>query len=96
MEKTATIRIETDTETMENVESLYSKLGVSLSDAVNLFFRKSIVHDGFPFDEPVLNFNAETLAAIQEVEDMKQNPEKYKGFKNVADLFEELEKDDEV
>ena len=41
-------------------------------------------------------YNAETIAAIEEVSAMKQNPERYRGFHNIEDLFEELESDDEV
>jgi antitoxin component of RelBE/YafQ-DinJ toxin-antitoxin module len=34
--------------------------------------------------------NAETLAAIDEVQEMKRNPHLYKGFNSVEALFEDL------
>ena len=38
--------------------------------------------------------NAETLAAIEEVQEMKRNPHLYKGFNSVEALFEDLNDDD--
>lgn len=34
--------------------------------------------------------NAETLEALNEVEDMKRHPEKYKGYDDVDEMFKEL------
>lgn len=42
----------------------------------------------FPDEE----FNAETLAAFAEVDDMKKHPEDYKGYDDIGELFEELRK----
>lgn len=38
-------------------------------------------------------YNAETLAAIAEVQEMKKNPSQYNGFTSVESLFEELDAD---
>lgn len=34
--------------------------------------------------------NKETLATIQEVEEMKKNPSAYKGYTDVEDMLEDL------
>ena len=34
--------------------------------------------------------NTETIAAIEEVQEMKRNPHLYKSFKSVEELFEDL------
>ena len=54
------------------------------------------MQNGLPFDMQLPRYSPETLAAIQEVEDMKREPHKYKGFRSVNELFEELDSDDEI
>lgn len=96
MAKTAVINIRTDTETKQAIENLYSAFGISVSDAVNIFFRKSLMQNGLPFDMQLPHYNDETLVAINEVQEMKRNPHKYKGFHDISELFRELESDNEV
>ena len=96
MAKTAVISIETDSETKESVETLYSAFGISISDAVNIFFRISLMHNGLPFDMQIPRYNTDMLRAIEEVQQMKQKPDRYRGFRSIVDLFEELESDDEI
>jgi len=60
MAKTAVINIRTDTETKKAIENLYSAFGISVSDAVNIFFRKSIMQNGLPFDMQIPRYNTET------------------------------------
>ena len=52
------------------------------------------MQNGLPFDMRLTCYNADTLAAIEEVQEMKRNPHKHKGFHNITDLFEELESDE--
>ena len=96
MAKTAILNIRTTPETKKAVEELYSQIGITVSDAVNIFFNKSLMTNGIPFEVTVKTPNAETLAAIKEVEEMKRNPHLYKSFKTVEELFEDLNNDDEV
>ncbi|MCL2152614.1 MAG: type II toxin-antitoxin system RelB/DinJ family antitoxin [Oscillospiraceae bacterium] len=96
MAKTVVINIRTDIKTKKEIEDLYSAFGISVSDAVNIFFRQSLMHNGLTFAMQITRYNAETLAAIEEVEKMKRNPELYKSFDSVEALFEDLNNDDEV
>lgn len=96
MAKTAVINIRTDFETKRAIEDIYSAFGISVSDAVNIFFRKSIMQNGLPFNMQLPRYNAETLAAIDEVREMKKNPHLYRGFTSIEALFEELDRDDEI
>ena len=38
MAKTAVVNIVVDSDTIENVENLYSEIGITVSEAVNIFF----------------------------------------------------------
>ena len=52
------------------------------------------MQNGLPFDMQLPRYNAETLAALAEVEDMKNNPNLYKSYDTAEELFEELDRDD--
>ena len=49
-------------------------------------------NDDYVLDIP----NAETLGAFKEVEEMKKNPSRYKGYVSVEELMADLLKDDET
>ena len=49
-----------------DLEGLYSSLGMTLPEAVNIFFEKSLLVGGLPFDVRLPHFNRETEAAIQD------------------------------
>ena len=49
MAKTSVINIRTDIETKQAIEELYSAFGITVSDAVNIFFKQSLMQNGFPF-----------------------------------------------
>ncbi len=95
MAKNAVINIRTDMETKKAIEDLYSAFGITVSDAVNIFFKKSLMQNGLPFAMEYPRYNADTLAAIAEVQDMKKNPHLYKSFHSVEALFEDLNSDEE-
>ncbi len=96
MAKTAVINIRIDAETKKEIEALYSTFGITVSDAVNIFFRQSLMQNGLPFAMQIPRYNSETMAAIGEVAKMKQNPHLYRSFDSVEELFEDLNSDDEI
>jgi DNA-damage-inducible protein J len=44
-----TIQFRTDDQTKTASTTLFSKLGITMSEAINLFLRQSIMHGGIPF-----------------------------------------------
>lgn len=48
--KTATIYVRVEPEIKEQTEEVLDRVGLSLSDAVNLFCKQIIVHNGIPFE----------------------------------------------
>jgi len=87
MAKTATMTIRIDPTIKLAAEKLYAHYGMSLTDAINVFIYQSINVKGLPFD---LRPNPETLAAFAEVSEMKKHPEKYKGYRDVSSMFDEI------
>lgn len=70
MAKGSVINIRTDSATKQAIEGLYAQFGITVSDAVNIFFRKSLMEGGLPFDMKQPRYNSETEAAMQEARDI--------------------------
>ena len=88
MAKTAVINVRTEPEIKMQVENLYKSMGVSLSDAINMFLYKSIDFRGLPFDLCREIPNAETIAAMKEAEDIiagRVQAKSYSSFKDMLD-----------
>ena len=47
--KTASLNIRIDPETKAGAEKLYAKFGITVTDAVNMFLRQSLIAGGLPF-----------------------------------------------
>ncbi|MBQ7574355.1 MAG: type II toxin-antitoxin system RelB/DinJ family antitoxin [Clostridia bacterium] len=98
MAKTAVINVRTEPDIKAQVEALYKSMGVSLSDAINMFLYKSLDFRGLPFDLVREIPNAETIAAMKEADDIisgKVEAKPYSSFKDaLADALEE--NDEEV
>jgi DNA-damage-inducible protein J len=65
---TATIQIRTDPEVKAESRAIFEALGITMSDAVNIFLRQAIREGGFPFEVKLRRPNKTTLAAMEDVE----------------------------
>ena len=59
--KTDMFRMRINPEVLQNLECVYAKNGLTLTDAVNVFFQQSLNAGGFPFQ--VTEDNAEMIRA---------------------------------
>lgn len=78
----------------DEVTPILDDLGLSLSEAINVFLRQVIMTESIPFTIKKAKYSAEMMAAIKEADEMLKNPDKYKSFDNVDDLVEDLNKDE--
>jgi len=62
MQKTAMIRARTEPALKEEAGHVFSELGLSQTEAINLFYRQVVLHHGLPFEVKIPN--ATTVAAI--------------------------------
>lgn len=90
MAKTATINIRIEPEIKADVEKLFSSFGITVSDAVNIFLRKSLMEGGLPFDVKQPRYNGETEEAMQEARNIAAGKVPAKRYANVKELFEDL------
>lgn len=87
MANTVNINIRVDSDLKKKAEAIYSQLGMNLSTAMNVFLRSSIRYGGIPFDLRLDAFNAETLAAMDDVNNSRGLS---KPFESVSSLMEDL------
>ena len=85
---TTTIRIESTLK--KEASALFESLGLDMTTAINMFLRQAVREQAIPFrvGEPKLSDRA--LAAIKEVRDMEDHPERYKSYTDVDEMMKEL------
>ena len=96
MEKSSTITVKTDPETKKVVKNLFATMGLSVSEAVNLFFTKSISENKLPFKAKKERIDQLRMSALKEIEEMKKHPENFKSYDTLEELFKYLKNKDEV
>lgn len=89
MAKTDVLHIRVEPSVKQRAEKTLNDLGLSITEAINVFLNQVILNDGIPFEIRKPKFNKETIQAI---EDTKKGKNLSKTFDNVEDMFKELEK----
>lgn len=84
MPKTANISLRTTPETKKTAEKIFKKLGITTTEAVNMFYRQVILNQGLPFDVKIPN--PDTLKALMDTEKSKDLIKS----KNAKDMFAKL------
>lgn len=74
-----------------DLEALYNSLGMTLPEAVNIFFEKSLLTGGLPFDVRLPRYNRETEEAIEETRDILNGKIETKSYHSARELFDELD-----
>ncbi len=55
MSKTATVRARIEPDLKEEVENLFHELGLSTTEAINIFYKQVKLRHGFPFEVAIPN-----------------------------------------
>ncbi|MBM3701297.1 MAG: type II toxin-antitoxin system RelB/DinJ family antitoxin [Actinobacteria bacterium] len=88
--KTSTIHLRVEPDIKNDVEKLLDRLGLTTTDAINIFLNQVVLTGGLPFPVKIPQPNKETLAAIKEAEEIKRGVMKSKA-KSVDEFFKEME-----
>ncbi len=83
MTKSAMIRARTEPGLKVKVDRIFHKLGLSCSEAINLFFKQVTLRKGMPFDIAIPNKT--TLKAMKDIEEKKAVK-----ASDMKDLFKKL------
>ncbi|MBE6133666.1 MAG: type II toxin-antitoxin system RelB/DinJ family antitoxin [Erysipelotrichaceae bacterium] len=86
MRKTASLCVRIDPEIKKQAEKVLEELGISVSTAINIFYKQVILHNGLPFEVNIPN--KDTKDAIDEIHEMKNNKDKYKRYKTFKDIMD--------
>lgn len=91
MAKSASMYIRIDPQVKAEVEVIYARYGMSVTDAINVFLYQSKNIGGLPFDLRPQTHNTATLSAMQEVEDMRNGKLPKKVYASFSELLEEVQ-----
>ena len=86
----ANINIRIDDQIKKNAENVFSKIGLTPTAAITLFYHQVIRTNSIPFELKANIPNKETLEAIEEVEKMENNSSHATTFGSVEELMEDL------
>ena len=82
--------ISIDEDTKRQAEELFDNIGLSLSAAVSIFFKRALLERGIPFEVSERLPNEETISAMDEVKQMEAHPENYTGYRDINSLRQAL------
>ena len=87
--QTANINIRTDSNLKKKVDTLYNKLGLNMSTAINMFLVEPVRTNSLPLSLKLDEPNKKTLKAIEESKKIIKN-NKSEGYTNIRDLRKAL------
>lgn len=94
-----TVSIRMDDDLKANMEGLCRELGMNMTTAFTVFARKMCRERRIPFDVSVdARFNAESIAALQEAEDIIAGRKRVKGYRSAQEMIDAIlaEEDDDA
>ncbi len=80
MAKTTSIFARVEPEIKEQAEIVLNKLGIPMSNAVNIFLRQIVLHNGLPFDVKITHNNS---LCFEDLTSEEFNNEIEKGFNDL-------------
>ena len=92
--RTAVLNLRIEPKIKADAEELFGSLGLTVTDAVNVFLRQSLMRGGFPFEIVQYKPNAVTQAAIEEAERLLYD-NNAKSFTSMEELRADLLSDDD-
>ncbi len=87
---TVNMSIRMDKELKKQADAMLSDMGLNMTTAMNMFLRQVVRQGRIPFEIATDIPNAETLAAIKEMDDMISGKIPTKRYSTTKELFEDL------
>ena len=98
MAKSASMYIRIDPEVKSDVEAIYSRYGMSITDAINIFLYTSRIVDGLPFDLRYPQPNIELLSAVAEtgqiINEYKSGEREKAYYSSAREMFAAMDLED--
>lgn len=80
MSESSDLNIRIDTDIKEQAEHLFSQFGITITDAVNIFFHQSLNYGGIPFELKIDKSKAITSTAMKEDHWIAKGGHSFNGF----------------
>ncbi|WP_283170504.1 type II toxin-antitoxin system RelB/DinJ family antitoxin [Curtanaerobium respiraculi] len=74
-----------------DAESIFASLGMTLTEAINVFLHKSVMEGGLPFEVRQPRYNATTETAMREARDIMAGKIEVPVYDSAAELFSALD-----
>jgi DNA-damage-inducible protein J len=87
---TTKINVCVDESTKQQAERLLSEMGLTMTSAINMYLKRIIMEEAIPFEVSAKVPNATTIAALNEYEEMKNNPAAYKRYSSFKEAMNEV------
>ena len=84
----STVRVNDDIK--KEITPILNDLGISLSEAINMFLHQIKLNNGIPFKLKYPTFSDEMEEALKEADEIMKNPDAYPSYSNVEELMEAL------
>ena len=88
---TVNMSIRMDTELKKQADAMFADMGLNMTTAMNMFLRQVVRQGRIPFEIATDIPNAETLAAMKEMDDMISGKIPAKRYTSTKELFEDLD-----
>ena len=82
--------ISIDGELKKQAVALFTSFGLDLSTAISLFLQQAVREQRIPFQITMRVPNQETIDALNELDEMKKNKEKYKRYSSFDEVLKEI------
>jgi len=90
MAKTSSIHVRVEPKVKKQVEDILENLGMTSTEAINIYLRQIILNAGIPFEIKTPQFSKDMLEAVAEAKEMNKHPERYKSYNSVEEFMEDL------
>lgn len=88
--KTSMLHIRVKPDVKKEAEEILDNLGMTTTEAVNIYLKQIILNCGLPFEVKTPKFSDDMLESIAEAEEMEKHPEKMKRYHTTKELMEAL------
>lgn len=86
----ARISVNVDAETKHQAEELLNEMGLTMTVAINMYLKRIALERGIPFEVTTRVPNATTIEALNEYDQMRDDPESYKRYSSFRDVLNEV------
>jgi DNA-damage-inducible protein J len=90
MIQNALIQVRVDEDVKHDADTLFGDLGLDTPTAIRIFLKQAIEQHGLPFAVKQYTPNAETIAAIEEAEQINRDPNSKK-YRSFSELLAEVQ-----